>query len=226
MIRKKLQSAARGDVKGNYANKFRQNRINIFLDLIKPEGNTAINILDIGGTDYHWTNLNINNGLKLNITLLNKSEVRVKNPGFEYVRGDGRDLSLFDDNSIDIVYSNSVIEHVGEFEDQKKFAGEVRRISKRYFIQTPNYYFPFEPHFLMFGIHYLPVKYRAFLIRHLNMGWYEKKQNYSDSIKLAKSLRLLKRKELEYLFPGANIISERFYGLNKSFMLYKGFSKK
>ena len=225
MIRKKLQSVVWGDIRGNYANKFRQNRINIFLDLIGLDGNTTINILDIGGTDYYWSNLNINNGSKLNITLLNTEEVSLKNPNFDYIRGDGRDLSLFDDNSIDIVYSNSVIEHVGEFEDQKKFAKEIRRISKKYFIQTPNYYFPFEPHFLMFGIHYLPIKYRAFLIRHLNLGWYEKKQSYFDSVKLAESIRLLKRKELEYLFPEAEIIYERFYGLIKSFMLHMGFNK-
>ena len=58
------------------------------------------------------------------------------------------------------------------------------------------------------------------------MGWYKKEENYSDSIKLAKSIRLLKRKELEYLFPGAKIINERFCGFTKSFILHKGFIKK
>ncbi|MBU0560100.1 MAG: hypothetical protein KKG93_11085 [Bacteroidetes bacterium] len=124
-----------------------------------------------------------------------------------------------------MIFSNSVIEHVGEYIDQKKFSNAIRRIAKRYFIQTPNYYFPFEPHFLFFGIQYLPVEIRAWLIRHFNLGWYEKERHYSRSLEIAKSIRLLKRKEIFELFPEAEIINEKCFGLTKSFIIHYGFNK-
>ena len=223
MFRKTLQDAARGDVQGNLANKFRQRRINHFVSLLNTVEKDPVVILDIGGTDYYWTVLKIECKSELEIILLNPEECTNKNTDFKYVRGDGRDLSQFKDDSIDIVYSNSVIEHAGTREDQKKFADEIRRIAKRYYIQTPNYFFPFEPHFLTPGIQYLPVKTRAFLIRRFNFGWYNKRKNYNDSLKLAGSIRLLKLKELKSLFPGAVIVKEKFLGLTKSFVVYYGF---
>ena len=58
-------------------------------------------------------------------------------------------MDFFKDKSFDAVFSNSVIEHVGTFEDQKMMANEVIRVTNFYFIQTPNLYFPIEPHFLV-----------------------------------------------------------------------------
>ena len=223
MFRRILQNTVRGDVKGNLANKFRQKRINYFLTLLSTIKKSPITILDIGGTDYYWLALEVDKEVKMEITLLNPEECTNKNPLFKYVKGDGRDLSLFKENSVDIVFSNSVIEHVGTWEDQKKFANEVKRVAKRYYVQTPNYYFPFEPHFLIIGIHYLPIRLRAFLIRHFNLGWYNKRKSYSDSLKLAESIRLLKNRELKYLFPEAIINREKIIGFTKSFLVIYGF---
>ncbi len=223
MIRTKLQNIVRGDIKGNLSNKFRQNRINLFMNLLTSKNIKGLKILDVGGTDYHWRTLDIDNTLNFEIILLNPEDVTQKHPQFRYVKGDGRNLSLFENGSIDVVYSNSVIEHVGEWKDQLRFAQEIKRISRSYFVQTPNYFFPFEPHFLTMGIHYLPVKVRAVLIRHFNLGWYNKIEDYSGSISLAKSIRLLKYNELRRLFPGAKIIKEKFLWFTKSFMIYEGF---
>jgi hypothetical protein len=114
---------------------------------------------------------------------------------------------------------------VGKWEDQRKFAHEVKRISAKYFIQTPNYFFPFEPHFLTIGFQYLPVKLRAILIRHFNLGWFNKTKDYRASLEIVKSVRLLRRSEIKKLFPKATIVSEKFLGLTKSFMIYYGFEK-
>lgn len=147
MLREKLQKFARGDLKGNLANKFRQKRINYFLKLLSTEEKESLTILDIGGTDYYWFTLNVNDRSHWEIILLNPVKIANKNPQFQYVKGDGRNLSCFENDKIDIIYSNSVIEHVGNWDDQQKFALEVKRITKNYFIQTPNFYFPFEPYF-------------------------------------------------------------------------------
>jgi len=66
--------------------------------------------------------------------------------GIANVVGDGRYLP-FRDGSFDIVFSNSVIEHISSPEDQQRFADEVRRTGRAYWVQTPDYRFPIEPRF-------------------------------------------------------------------------------
>ncbi|MCX5694950.1 MAG: methyltransferase domain-containing protein [Candidatus Omnitrophica bacterium] len=124
------------------------------------------------------------------------------------------------DKEFDVVFSNSVIEHVGSFEDQKKMAGEIQRVGKMYFLQTPCFRFPLEPHFFTIGFQFLPLKAKAFLIRHFNLGWYPKERDYKKSINLASSIRLLRKYELKKLFTGGRIIPERFCGLTKSLIVY------
>lgn len=220
MFRKSLQNMARGDIKGNIANKFRLKRVKYLMSLIENEKRKPVKILDIGGTDYYWSALNIDKYQELDITLVNISIPENIDKKFKYIQGDGRDLSYFQNKSVDLIFSNSVIEHTGNFNDQIKFANEIRRVSKKYFIQTPNYFFPFEPHFLVFGFQFLPIKFRAFLIRNLNFGWYKKTKDYNKSLELAKNIRLLKKKELKTLFPEGTIIKEKFCGLTKSFMIF------
>src|ERR1700687_4165124 len=73
------------------------------------------------------------------------------------VRADGCRLP-FRDKSVDWVFSNAVIEHVGGWEKQKQFADEIRRVAaKGYFVTTPNRYFPIEPHTLMPFYQFFPI---------------------------------------------------------------------
>ena len=125
--------------------------------------------------------------------------------------------------SFDIVHSNSLIEHVNTLGKQKNIADEIIRIGKNYFVQTPNYYFPVEPHFLFIGFQWLPIKTRAFLLRNfrLTLGRRKKIKNYSKSLEVADSIRLLKKKEFRSLFPGAKIYIEKFFMLEKSFVVYQ-----
>ena len=136
--------------------------------------------------------------------------------------GDARDMSQFGDGQYDIVFSNSLIEHVGNYNEQKKVADEIIRIGKRYFVQTPNYYFPIEPHFLCPFFQYLPSRLKVFLLCHFNLGWYKKIKDCQKATEIADSIRLLKEYELKQLFPDANIYREKVLGLTKSFIMYKG----
>jgi hypothetical protein len=52
------------------------------------------------------------------------------------------------DQEYDIAFSNSVIEHVGDWERQAAFASEIRRVGKNLWIQTPAKECPIEPHYL------------------------------------------------------------------------------
>jgi len=81
------------------------------------------------------------------ITLVNLEPENASLPNTTSIAGDARKIEA-EDSRVDVVFSNSVIEHVGANQDQMQMAQEVRRVGKRYFIQTPNKYFPLEPHFL------------------------------------------------------------------------------
>ncbi|PJA96838.1 MAG: methyltransferase type 11 [Ignavibacteriales bacterium CG_4_9_14_3_um_filter_34_10] len=218
-----IRNSVRGDRRGNLANWFRNERTKFFLGIIGKLKYENLKILDVGGTDYFWTTLNSQLQCKWRIDLVNLNKEANNKSAFNYILADGRDLSAIQVGYYDIIFSNSVIEHVGDFEDQEKFANEIRRVGKKYFIQTPNYYFPFEPHFLFIGFQFLPVKFRASLIRHFNLGWFKKEMDYKKSLEIAKSVRLLKKKEIQILFPDATIYREKFLCFTKSFLIYYGF---
>lgn len=87
-------------------------------------------------------------------------------PNVAYAIGDARDMA-YRDREWPIVFSNSVIEHVGTHEDQQRFANEIRRVSDRYFVQTPNKWFVIEPHYGLPLIQFLPRRARR---------WFDKKK--------------------------------------------------
>lgn len=74
------------------------------------------------------------------VTLLNV----MPQAGIDAVLGDARDLSRYGDGEFDVVFSNSCIGHVGGFEDQLRMAREIRRVGRRYFVQTPNHGLPID----------------------------------------------------------------------------------
>lgn len=107
-----------------------------------------VRVLDIGGTQAFWEIGGLAEDQGIHLTLLNLTKESSTRLNFVSMLGDGRDLSAFEDGSFDVVFSNSVIEHLGQHEDQRRMAREIQRVGKRYFIQTPNKSFPIEPHFL------------------------------------------------------------------------------
>jgi SAM-dependent methyltransferase len=123
-------------------------------------------------------------------------------------RADGTELP-FPDHSFPVVFSNSVIEHVPR-ELQAVFAKEIGRVAERYFVQTPNRYFPIEPHYQMPLVQFLPERILKALNRHVSMG-FRKKGVWHETT-------LLTASDLRRLFPDAEIHRERRFGLTKSLM--------
>jgi hypothetical protein len=115
-----------------------------------------------------------------------------------------------------------VIEHVGGAADQKRMADEVQRVGRRYFVQTPNRYFPIEPHFLFPGFQFLPEAAQVFLLSHFRLGTYEIVRDRDYARTLVREIRLLSLSEFRRLFPQATIHRERLVGLTKSFIAYGG----
>ena len=191
------------------ASGFRRRRLDCFRRLFRVDETTRI--LDLGGSVPFWQKA----GIQADITILNLSAPpRTLPRGFHYVQGDARDLSRYPDGQFDVVFSNSVIEHVGDQCDQEKMAHEVRRVGQGYFVQVPNRNFPIEPHFLFPAFQFLPRHLRCFVARHWPYGWFQ--AGSAEALHAAEHVRLLTCPELSGLFPDAVILGESFWLFNKS----------
>jgi ubiquinone/menaquinone biosynthesis C-methylase UbiE len=179
----------------------------IFFSISK---NTSV--LDIGGSCRNWSYLD--NMPKL--TILNIMPRPENLPRqVEYVCGDARKLP-FGDKTFDVVYSNSVIEHVGSKYDHSKMAMEMMRVGRGYYCQTPNYWFPIEPHFLGFVIHWFPKSIRARLIQWFSFWGWLTKSSSEKAHEMADSITLLKQNEMDAIFPNSHRINEKVLGFVKS----------
>ncbi len=203
---------------GSLANRFRRRRFELFKELVAPLPR-PVRVLDVGGTENFWRQMNAADADWLEIVLVNVSSQPATAANVEAVVGDGRDLSPFSDGSFDVVFSNSVIEHVGGWEDQRSMADEMRRVGRLLFVQTPNRFFPIEPHFLFPGFQFLPVRARIALVRRFPLGYHDALPDPEDARRAVEEIRLLTASELRQLFPGARIHRERALGLTKSFVV-------
>ncbi len=123
---------------------FRNKRFEVFVDELSPYDSK--NILDVGGSSETW----LGTGFEHKVTLLNltKPKERDIKKKFKAIQANALNMHMYKENEFDIVFSNSVIEHVGDRANQKRFAEEVKRVGECYWVQTPNRHFPMEPHFL------------------------------------------------------------------------------
>ena len=194
---------------------FRRQRIELFLKLFQP--GTATRILDVGGFAYDWEGVV---PIESKITLLNIEHPPATQPlpeRFVEEIGDGCALKHAD-KTFDIAYSNSVIEHLHTWENQQRFAAEIRRVGKGVFVQTPNRWFPIEPHFVTGFIHFLPARLAKKLLPIFSFRGLFRSGDNNDLRKLANELRLLSLREVKTLFPDCEIHREKWFGLTKSFI--------
>jgi hypothetical protein len=173
-------------------------------------------VLDIGGDFFNWTLISTTPAL----TIVNLYSPRKKGNAVAWVIADGRHLP-FKDGAFDIAYSNSVIEHLGDFVSQQAFAQEVRRIGICYYVQTPNRWFPVEPHLITPIIHYLPKSLQRRLLRNFTIWGLVTRPTAQQCDNFLREVRLLDERELRQLFPDAEIWHERVLGLTKSLIAVK-----
>lgn len=218
-----LKSLADNSSGNSLATRLRRARFSLFLSLLNTvKGH--VEILDIGGTQGFWNLMTRGDLGDARITLLNIEEQEVASSQFVSLVGDARNMPRFGTKSFDVVFSNSVIEHVGSYDDQRRMANEVMRVGKRYFVQTPNKRFPLEPHFLFPWFQYLPAAVRAQMVHRFDIGWYKRIPDLTAARAEVDSVQLLTRQKFAALFPEATIHIERLGGLAKSFVAYGGWS--
>jgi hypothetical protein len=219
---KLLKLADNVTTRGTLSNRLRAKRFQLF-EALASGFPRPLRILDVGGENSFWEMRGWAGVDIVQLTILNIVQQPKRYCNITPVAGDARTLSQFADCSFDIVFSNSVIEHLFTFEGQARMAAEVRRVGKAFWVQTPNYWFPMEPHFLTPGWQWLPVSVRVGLIRRWKFGWRGPCPDGARARELVQEVRLMKAKELRALFPGATLIPERFGGLVKSWIVVDGF---
>jgi 2-polyprenyl-3-methyl-5-hydroxy-6-metoxy-1,4-benzoquinol methylase len=213
---------ASSDQEASWGKKFREKRFRFFealMDEAFPEADT-IRVLDVGGTQAYWSDKKIVQEKNLHITILNLEETPVSGSHFSSVAGDATDLSQYEDGSFDLVFSNSVIEHLYTWENQQKMAAEISRVGKRYFVQTPNKYFFLEPHYALPFFQFIPKALGYQLLTKTKISRFQKwdpehARQYLDEI------RLLSKREMKKLFPDGKVYREKFLGMTKSVTMYR-----
>ncbi|MCH6199825.1 class I SAM-dependent methyltransferase [Aquiflexum sp. LQ15W] len=209
---------ASSDNPNSLGNKFRIKRFQYFENLLQSnfEGKFPVKILDIGGMVHFWKDQDLLKSGKVEIIVLNLSAEEVQIKGLSSMAGDATDLSQFADGSFDLVFSNSVIEHLYTWENQQKMAKEAIRVGKKYFVQTPNRHFFMEAHYALPFVQYLPKNLTRFLLTKTKLSR-GAKWNPKDAQQYLDEIRLLTYSEMKTLFPGAKMYKEKFFGMNKSF---------
>lgn len=198
---------------------FRSRRFQLFAELCAKLPR-PFTLLDVGGTVEFWQD-NVA-ALGCELTVINIFEQRPV-AGIKVLVGDACDLSRFGDKSFDVVFSNSVIGHVGGWEQQQKMAREVRRVGRRYFLQTPNQGFPVDWRTLMPFFHWLSPTAQAWWFQKIPVGRYRRAKTREEAMHLATRVRNLNRREMLTMFPDATLVPERVGGFTKSFIVHHGF---
>ena len=215
-----------------YSDKSQNRRFNLFHQ--KFDITTDTKILDLGGATGEHMNrlLHGTKAIPGNIYIADIDSLTVnKCRAFGYtpviVNEDGK--IPYTDKYFDIVYSNSVIEHVTclkneiyqiseeifsskSKQNQLRFASEIRRISKSYFVQTPNKWFILESHTWLPLAGMIPRAFAKQIIRITNSFWV--KGTVPD-------WSLLDLHAMKKLFPDAKTWKERTLLGVKSIVCYK-----
>ena len=206
-------------------NRFRRNRGRLLRKQIDDVARTLgrdLVILDVGGRPDYWLNLGFENIAR--VDLLNAREMELNRslpadvPEGIFTRriGDARDLKEFADGSVDLVHSNSVIEHVGGWRDMQAMAHELRRVGRSGWVQTPAWGFPIEPHFHAPFMHWFGAPMRARMLS-ISLGRKFRRMDLAKRRVVVEGINLLTRREIQALFPGCEIYTERFLLLAKSY---------
>ena len=211
--------------KDSFVNRIRQKRFVAQQQHIERllEQKESIKILDIGGEIDFWKHMGWQNE-RCTIYLLNLED-RIAagsgdTKGFVWVQGNALHLP-YQAGDFDLIFSNSVIEHVGSYQNQALFASEVNRVCSKYIIQTPSLWFPLEPHSLLPLFQFIPHPVRAILIMLFNINYFPKQKTYKEALAVSRSTLMFSKKRFQQIFPDATIQVETLFGIPKSYTAIK-----
>lgn len=170
-------------------------------------------VLDLGGTTGWWDRAPVRPRC---VTVINLKEPGEPRPWCRPIQGDACEApALVDGEEFDLVFSNSLIEHLGGHLPRERFAEAARTLAPRYSVQTPYRYFPVEPHWIFPGMQFLPLRARAWLAPRWPLG-HTYRWSADDARDEVMFTHLLSVTEMRSYFPDATIRWERIGGVPKS----------
>jgi Methyltransferase domain len=196
--------------------KSREQKHRLFLQVLRPTAETRILNVGASGTSiglpeqlesFYEHRSQITGG---GISFADVQDYRNSFPGVQAVVFDGCALP-FADRSFDIVYSNAVLEHLPCYELVQRFAAEVQRVGKGWFITTPNFWYPFDPHYHLPFVQFLPQATQRRLAIRLGKTPYD-------------HLHLLTAKQLRKLFPAGEVMGCRVTFYSETLIAYRASS--
>ena len=173
----------------------RESMVNMFFEAFPPS--ECLSVLDVGVTSERDPTANYLEKLYPfpgNLTcagVQDASWLTKEYPGIKFVQLETGKPLPFMDQEFDCVYSNAVIEHVGSRQDQEAFILELMRVSKSFYITTPNRWFPVEMHTHIPLLHFIPQRLFRHLLNLMGDKFYAQEKN----------LNLLSCKDFLALFP-------------------------
>ena len=183
---------------------------------------SEMSVLDLGGTVDSWRRAPLT---PRHVTVLNlASEAPMAHDRIEPVTGDAcNPPDSVRRRSYDLVYSNSLLEHVGGHARRTDLAEVVHAAAPAHWVQTPHRYFPLEPHWLFPGLQFFPTRIRAEILRVWPLK-HARGMTRDEALKAVLWIELVSRVEMSYLFPTSVLVSERIGPLTKSLIAVAGSS--
>lgn len=172
-------------------------------------------VLDLGGVPQSWRLAPVRPAQVVTVNL-DPAIMSAEEPGVTAVVGDACALpEKLRAERFDLVYSNSLLEHVGGHAKRLRLAETVRMMSERHWTQTPYRYFPIEPHWIFPGFQFLPMRARAEVSRRWPFG-HIRSTGLEPAVDDVAWVELLGITEMRRYFPDSEIWPERIAGLPKS----------
>jgi hypothetical protein len=179
----------------------------------------SMSVIDLGGTIDAWLGVGVR---PRSVHVVNLESVPSDVPPWiEAAEGDACALPAhIASRRYDLVFSNSVLEHVGGHARRQQFADSVHKLADRHWVQTPYRYFPVEPHWLFPGFQFLPVGARVGISRRWPLV-HSPSKDREVALRAVLGVELVSRTEMIHYFPESEILADRFGGLVKSLIAVK-----
>lgn len=173
----------------------------------------SMRVLDLGGTPAAWESAPRQ---PEHVVAVNRDKRHRSTDRVHCVAGDACALpSSLRAERFDLVFSNSLLQHVGGHARRRQFANTVHEMSDHHWVQTPYRYFPVEPHWVFPGFQFLPLPIRVAVAQRWRLGHF-RPPNRAAAIMRVSAVELVGVTEMRSYFPDSEIWFERFAGLVKS----------
>lgn len=174
----------------------------------------SMHVLDVGGAVRDWKSHPEVRPAHVTILAIGDKMLQDPEPWMTPVKADACDSSAMP-SGFDLVYSNSVIEHVGGPHRRLQFATNILEAAPHYWVQTPYRYFFLEPHLVFPGFQFVPLALQVRIAKRWPLA-VPCNDHSTDPVRYCLEHELLSKTELESLFPNGLILHERVIGMTKS----------